>query len=67
MKIYQEILKKLPPSTQNNARSYVTRKLGILSRYPSESRIQEMRDILDDFEVDYQNSDDGDRDLQIKE
>lgn len=61
----KDILKQLPPARVNGKRAYVIRKLGILSKYPSESRIQELRDILDDFDVDYTSSDDGDRDLMI--
>ena len=65
--IYKEIMEKLPGSRINGMRAYVLRKLGIIAKYPSESRINEMRDILDDFEVDYDSKDDADLDLIVKE
>ncbi len=65
--IYKEILDKLPGSRINGMRAFVLRKLGIIAKYPSMSRINEMRDILDDFEVDYSDSDNTDGDLMVNE
>lgn len=57
--IYKDIVDKLPSSSINGKRAYVLRKLGLMMKYPSESRKNELEDLVDDISIDYQASDTG--------
>lgn len=59
----KNFLNNLPSSRQNGTRAYVLRKLGIFTKYPSDSRAQELENIVPGISIDHLDRDNFDGDL----
>lgn len=63
----ESLLNQFPPSSQNNSRSIVRKKLEKMNSHPSDSRRQELEGMVDNISIDHSDEDYKDMDVITKE